>query len=146
MQSGTVSNSICDLSNIQPLSRAESCEIDDSLEFETVKIEHKLAQKCKLETIDQSKTNTIPIIGEFQERFLLLKICTRYQHILGKIEWFFANIFENHLIFIIDVQNHPRERYERKNQLISGIDIKEHSMIFGAKFRLFFGATAGVFF
>ena len=61
-----MTTSICDLSHIQALSRAESCEINDSLAFEMVKIEHKLAQKCKLETLDKNKTATIPLIGEFQ--------------------------------------------------------------------------------
>ena len=61
-----MTSSICDLSHIQALSRAESCEINDSLAFEMVKIEHKLAQKCKLETLDKNKTATIPLIDEFQ--------------------------------------------------------------------------------
>ncbi|XP_063711173.1 integrator complex subunit 9-like isoform X3 [Symsagittifera roscoffensis] len=66
VQTGAMTSSICDLSHIQALSRAESCEINDSLAFEMVKIEHKLAQKCKLETLDKNKTATIPLIDEFQ--------------------------------------------------------------------------------
>ena len=64
------------MGNITALDRAESCEVDDSSEMEQINVEHSLAKKCKLESLEVTQTekskstsgsisSAMPIVGEF---------------------------------------------------------------------------------